>query len=45
MFIAIYTDPYKFNTALEIATVVAGWTGGVGCTDSAHINYDGLGNG
>ncbi|GAE90995.1 hypothetical protein JCM21531_4663 [Acetivibrio straminisolvens JCM 21531] len=28
--IAIYTDPYKFNTALEIATVVAGWTGGVG---------------
>jgi len=25
--IAIYTDPYKFNTALEIATVVAGWTG------------------
>jgi len=28
--IAIYTDPYKFNTALEVATVVAGWTGGVG---------------
>ncbi|HOM03535.1 MAG TPA: DUF5702 domain-containing protein [Acetivibrio sp.] len=28
--IAIYTDPTKFNTALEVATVVAGWTGGVG---------------
>jgi len=28
--IAIYTDPTKFNAALEVATVVAGWTGGVG---------------
>ena len=28
--IAIYTDPVKFNRALEIATVVAGWTGSVG---------------
>ncbi|GAE91001.1 hypothetical protein JCM21531_4670 [Acetivibrio straminisolvens JCM 21531] len=28
--IAIYTDPVKFNRALEIATIVAGWTGGVG---------------
>ncbi|WP_243467883.1 DUF5702 domain-containing protein, partial [Acetivibrio straminisolvens] len=26
----IYTDPTKFNAALEVATVVAGWTGGVG---------------
>ena len=24
--IAIYTDPTKYNTALEVATVVAGWT-------------------
>ncbi|WP_235832688.1 DUF5702 domain-containing protein, partial [Acetivibrio mesophilus] len=28
--IAIYTDPVKFNRALEVATIVAGWTGGVG---------------
>ncbi len=28
--IAIYTDPYKFNIAMQIATVVASWTMGAG---------------
>jgi len=43
--IAIYTDPTKFNAALEVATVVAGWTGGVGVPIVHTLIYDGMGNG